>query len=48
MAVTSDRGARMDDGGGGQGGCAGASAPVLEYQLFRAAHISGPAMGAGK
>jgi hypothetical protein len=48
MAVTSDRGARMHDGGGGHGGCVGASAPVLVYQLFHSDLISGLTMGAEK
>jgi hypothetical protein len=45
MAVTSDRGTRMHDGGGGHGGCVGASAPVLVCQPRL---ISGLAMGAEK
>jgi ABC-type glycerol-3-phosphate transport system permease component len=38
----------MHDGGGGRGGCAGASPPVLVYLLFQRHLISGLAMGAEK
>ena len=38
----------MHDGGGGYGGCVGASAPVLACQLFQRHLISGLAMGAEK
>jgi len=48
MADTSDRGACMHEGGGGHGGCVGASASVLVYQLFQRHLISGLTMGAEK
>ena len=48
MAVASDRGARVLDGGGGRGGCVGASAPVLVYLLFQPGLVSGLAVGAEK
>jgi hypothetical protein len=48
LGVTSDRGARMRDGGGGHGGYVGASAPVLVYLLFRCHLVSDQTTGAEK